>query len=82
MCLRLLEDDRMALLENLVNGDKSFKRLNFIGKDRLPIIEALAYCTIHISLETNAHFHARPERVRVLVVPSIDDAAADMFPCI
>lgn len=27
----------------------------------------------------HSHFHARPERLRALVVPCVDDAAADMF---
>jgi len=31
--------------------------------------------------QADAHFHALPERGRALVVPCVDDAAADMLAC-
>jgi hypothetical protein len=37
MLLRLTDDDRMTLLQNLVYGDKSLERLYFVGKHRLPM---------------------------------------------
>lgn len=36
--LRLLENDWVAFLKDLVDGDEGFERLNFVGHDRLPAI--------------------------------------------
>jgi hypothetical protein len=42
---------------------------------------AISKCSFYGGIEVNIHLHALPERRRVLVVPCINNAAADMFSC-
>lgn len=77
--LCLFENDRMALLEDLMNGDEGLESLDFVGKNRLPGGRAVSSGKSVLAEQFHLHFHARPERVRVLVVPCVNNAAADML---
>lgn len=63
-------------------GDQGFERLYFVGEDRLPAVEKIYLEPNMVAKGTgtvNPHFHARPEGLRGLVVPCVNDACSDMF---
>ena len=70
-------------------GNQSFERLDFIGKDGLPVarercisIDKLRWSVLGKENGhglVDPHFHAGPEGLGRLVVPCVDDACSDMF---
>lgn len=88
MLLGLPHHNGMAFLENLVDRDKGFERLDLVGKDRLSamiehtsarLFQRLFRYQCHIRY--HSHFHARPKGRRRLVVPCVHDTAPHMLPC-
>ena len=90
ICLRISDGNRVAFLNDLVDCNKGFECLNFIGEYWLPMqferavsIGLVPAVEIVIELEVlNVHFHARPEGLGGLMVPCVDDACSDMLPCV
>jgi hypothetical protein len=48
MRLRLLENNGMSFLEDLVDGDEGFKGLDFVGKYRLPMGKGVSFPSVKV----------------------------------
>lgn len=53
--LGLSANDRVAFLENLVDGNKGLERLDLVGQDRLPV------GVISMSAQVHSHFLVSPK---------------------
>lgn len=87
--LSLSDHDRVSFLENFVDGLEGLERLDFVGKNGLPVI-MIYIVSLTISCNSNSskgipqahiHLHARPEGCRRFVVPRVHDTTAHMLPC-
>ena len=77
--LRFLDSHRVAFLKYLVHRDQGFEGLYFVRKYRLPVDASTSGAISRSLWGHNQHFHARPERLRGLVIPCVNDASANMF---